>query len=223
MIFPVQLTTVFKQPKEKPLRVKRGHRKPDFLTTDLGDGRPGSTFIQQGPVTLSPSSDAFSHTHPDSTQFRNSTPQSTAAGHAPNKRSLPANGTLATIGGSSSSTPARRPKNAFDLYCNETRPVLQSEHRQDIADKSFDLEASLARGWSTLDKEAKKEFTQRYEQLKQLAESEKNVGGSIPKQGVPSGEHEHVVEEADEDVEMVDEAGTPSVPEAGGFTAVNRS
>jgi hypothetical protein len=216
-----KLTPLLEQPKEKPLRTKRGHRKPDFLTTDIGDGRPGTAFIQQGPVTLSPSSDAFSHTHPDPSQsLRNSTPQAQVS-----KRQLPSNGTHVTPISNSTSTPSqpRRPKNAFDLYCNETRPVLASEHRKEIAEGTYNVEQVLATGWSGLDATSKADFSQRYEQLKRQAEVEKEASNSSgPRQAVFDAEPRH----ADEDVEMgddVEDAATPSaVGESGGFTAVNR-
>lgn len=170
------------QPKEKPLRTKRGHRKPDFLTTDLGDGRPGSAFVNAGPTTYSPSSDAFSHTHPD--PLRNSTPQASQAA----KR--PPNGYVAPV--TSAPTQLRRPRTAFDLFCNETRPILGQEGVENT-------EQVLATRWATLDNEKKDEYTQRVDQMKRAAEAEKEVGNE------------------DEDVEMGDEA-----PDAGGFTAVNR-
>ncbi|KAH7412932.1 putative HMG box-containing protein C10F6.08c [Cadophora sp. MPI-SDFR-AT-0126] len=214
-------------PKEKPLRTKRGHRKPDIFAAEMGEGRPGSHFIQQGPATLSPASEAFSHshtlmahTHPD--PLRNSTPQ--AQSIAP-KRSFPTNGTHPA--GSSSSVPpqARRPKNAFELYCIETRPILESEHQKEIADGSYDIEGDLAKDWHSLEAEKKEQFTQRFEQMKRAADLEKEagvpVGATVPV--VADGESRRA-EDADEDTEMADDVGTPgAAAEVGGFTAVNRS
>ncbi|KAF8849358.1 hypothetical protein BDZ45DRAFT_604499 [Acephala macrosclerotiorum] len=184
-------------PKEKPLRTKRGHRKPDFLTTDLGDGRPGSTFIQQGPVTLSPSSDAFSHTHPD--PHRNSTPQ---AQSQPAKRQLPSNGTHVPAV-SSASAPAPRIKSPFDLYCRDTKESLMARAEED---SSFDVDSALARGWSSLDGDKKDEYTRKFEQLRGV-----KVGVIQP------------YDVGDDDAEMGEDVATPNGGAAeGGFTAVNR-
>ncbi|CZT48674.1 uncharacterized protein RSE6_09410 [Rhynchosporium secalis] len=204
-------------PKEKPLRTKRGHRKPDFLATEIGD-RPGSHFTQQGPGTMSPSSEAFSHTHPD--HFRNSTPQ--AQNIAP-KRSVPTNG---NAGPSANSAPSqlRRPKNAFELYCNETRPVLESEHQKEIAEGEFNMDGLLAAGWSSLDSDKKEHFSQAFEQTKRGTDLEKEaeVGGGAIATAL-SGQP-RVATEADEDTEMADDAGTTrETVEVGGFTAVNRN
>ena len=206
------------QPKEKPLRTKRGHRKPDFLNSDIGDGRPGTAFIQQGPVTLSPSSDAFSHTHHD--VLRNSTPQAQVQ---TSKRQLPSNGTHATPN-MSASTPSqpRRLKNAFDLYCKENRPLLAVEHKKEILEGTYDIDNILAQGWSGLDKPTRDDFLQRFEYLKKQVEAEKEAGFVGPRQTVFDAAPSH----ADEDVEMAEDAtdaGTPSVAGEGGFTAVNRT
>ncbi|CAL3970847.1 unnamed protein product [Diplocarpon coronariae] len=203
-------------PKEKPLRTKRGHRKPDFLLAEL----PGSTFIQQGPGTISPSSDAFSHNHPE--LFRNMTPQSQPA----SKRSHPSNGTYVTA--APSSVPAvsqtRRPRNAFDLYCNETRPLIAGDSRSETHDTTSDVEAALARGWNALEPDKKDMFTQRYDQIKRAAEVDKEagIGGGGARKIAHDAELRNP-DEAGEDTEMAD-TSTPAVTEsAGGFTAVNRA
>jgi len=194
-------------PKEKPLRTKRGHRRPDFLTTELGDGRPGSAFIQQGPVTLSPSSDAFSHTHTHPDALRNSTPQTQPK---PPKRQLASNGSLAPATDLAfSGITARRPKSPFDLYCNETKTSLFDKA---MRDPTFDMNAALAKGWSSLDGDKKDEYTRRFELMERPSDSEKQAGAMRPS------------DEGDEDTEMGDDVATPSGGgEGGGFTAVNRS
>jgi non-histone protein 10 len=206
------------QPKEKPLRTKRGHRKPEFLSS-LGDGTAGSAFIQQGPVTLSPSSDAFSHTHPDPSQtIRTSTPQ---AQTQTSKRQLP-NGHKYTAPGPPKSNLERAPKNAFDLYCKDMRSVLAEKHTKEIADDSFEIEGALARGWNALDEDGQGEFLRKFEQVKKAAEVEKEVGagGGRAGQTLFDGGSRN----ADEDVEMAEEGDDVDTPsgEGGGFTAVNR-
>ncbi|PBP25427.1 HMG box protein [Diplocarpon rosae] len=203
-------------PKEKPLRTKRGHRKPDFLLAEL----PGSTFIQQGPGTISPSSDAFSHNHPE--LFRNMTPQSQSAP----KRPFPSNGTY--IAAAPSSMPAlaqsRLPRNAFDLFCNETRPLTVGEIRSETLDSTSDVEAALAREWNNLDPDKKEIFIHRYDEIKRASEgdNEVEIGVGSARKTVLEGEP-RIPDGAGEDTVMAD-TSTPAFTEsAGGFTAVNRA
>lgn len=58
----------------------------------------------------------------------------------------------------------KRPSNAFEIYCNDTRPVLQSQYKDKIAAGEFRLEEELARGWKDLPEKEKEEFQVRYEQ-----------------------------------------------------------
>ncbi|RDW59651.1 hypothetical protein BP6252_12738 [Coleophoma cylindrospora] len=186
-------------PKEKPLRTKRGHRKPSFLTS-LGDGRAGSAFIQQGPVTLSPSSDAFSHTHPE-----NASVTASSAAKKP-----PTNGYTST----GVSQPPRRPRSAFEVYSEEMRSVLAVQHRKAIAEGTFDLERSLAVSWRELNDEAREKYQKKYEDAKKAAEADKDAA---------SGRASEQKRE-DEDVEMGDETEAEASADvsASGFTAVNR-
>ncbi|KAI1384452.1 uncharacterized protein F4822DRAFT_445891 [Hypoxylon trugodes] len=125
-------------PKDKPLRTKRGHRKPSLLPVNEPGG-PNATFINQNLNTLSPSSDAFSHSQLDKD----------------------GSGRGATNG-----VPKRpkRPSNAFEIYCNDTRPLLQAQHKDKIAAGEFRVEEELARGWKDLPEKEKEEFQVRYEQ-----------------------------------------------------------
>ncbi|KAI1101975.1 hypothetical protein F4804DRAFT_354073 [Jackrogersella minutella] len=127
-------------PKDKPLRTKRGHRKPSLLPVSEPGAGPSATFISQNLNTLSPSSDAFSHSQLDSQKDH---------------------------GGRSTNGVAKRPKrpsNAFEIYCNDTRPILQAQHKDKIAAGEFRLEEELARGWKDLPEKEKEEFQVRYEQ-----------------------------------------------------------
>ena len=145
----VKLTPPFlTQPKEKPLRTKRGHRKPSFLT-NVDSGR---AFISQGPggpVTLSPSgSDAFSHTHPEP--------------HPAAKRQLPTNG----HSGHSANPPSKSIKSAFDLYCRDMRDVLIVQHRKEFNEGASEPDRALAQGWRDMDEAQQAEFQRRFEGLK---------------------------------------------------------
>ncbi|KAI0013912.1 hypothetical protein F4779DRAFT_298483 [Xylariaceae sp. FL0662B] len=126
-------------PEDKPLRTKRGHRKQSLLPGGEGHNASNATFISQN-LALSPSSDAFSHSQLDSQKDH---------------------------GGRGTNGVAKRPKrpsNAFEIYCNDTRPVLQAQHKDKIAAGEFRLEEELARGWKDLPEKEKEEFQVRYEQ-----------------------------------------------------------
>ncbi|GAW24286.1 hypothetical protein ANO14919_138690 [Xylariales sp. No.14919] len=62
-----------------------------------------------------------------------------------------------------SAKPPKRPSNAFEIYCNDTRPVLQAQHKDAIAAGEFRIEEELARGWKDLPEKEKEEFQARYE------------------------------------------------------------
>ncbi|KAI0181087.1 hypothetical protein GGR52DRAFT_18308 [Hypoxylon sp. FL1284] len=127
-------------PKDKPLRTKRGHRKPSLLPVNEPGSGPNATFVSQNLNTLSPSSDAFSHSQLDQKDHGGGRPT-----NGMTKR-------------------PKRPSNAFEIYCNDTRPVLQAQHKDKIAAGEFRLEEELARGWKDLPEKEKEEFQIRYEQ-----------------------------------------------------------
>ncbi|KAK7911266.1 hypothetical protein PG985_013747 [Apiospora marii] len=125
-------------PEDKPLRVKRGHRKTSLVPGgDRETGSAGPSFVSQTMRGLSPGSE-FSHG--DSFSGR------------------PTNGHHAVP------KPPKRPSNAFEIYCNDMRPVLQEKHKDEIAAGEFRLEEELARGWKDLPDTEKEEFQTRYEQ-----------------------------------------------------------
>ncbi|KAI1457163.1 hypothetical protein F4805DRAFT_202664 [Annulohypoxylon moriforme] len=127
-------------PKDKPLRTKRGHRKPSLLPVSEPGSNPNATFISQNLNTLSPSSDAFSHSQLD-TQKEHGRSGTNGVAKRP-----------------------KRPSNAFEIYCNDTRPILQAQNKEKIAAGEFRLEEELARGWKDLPEKEKEEFQVRYEQ-----------------------------------------------------------
>ncbi|KAK3902069.1 hypothetical protein C8A05DRAFT_34247 [Staphylotrichum tortipilum] len=93
-------------PKEKPLRIKRGHRKPSAFpnleaTSSVNAATPGSTtFISQNRLVHSPSSDAFSAQPGDAGK---------------------------TNGAHKGSAAPKKPGSAFSLFCDDTRPSLLKE------------------------------------------------------------------------------------------------
>lgn len=127
------------QPKEKPLRIKRGHRKTSMLTSfdtptagpsSVAGGAAGTSFLGR---THSPSSDTFS--------------------------TQPGDGKL----NGSRFFPLKKPGSAFELYCDERR----AEQRLDKEDKPKDGDAEdedeqhLARGWKDLTDSRREEFEAR--------------------------------------------------------------
>ncbi|KAI0024977.1 hypothetical protein F4780DRAFT_775450 [Xylariomycetidae sp. FL0641] len=142
-------------PQDKPLRTKRGHRKPSLLPAGDSGNALSAPFLNQSLTTLSPSSDAFSHSQLDTQR----------------EHGRGANGAL---------KPPKRPSNAFEIYCNDMRPVLQDQNKEKIAAGEFRLEEELARGWKDLPEEERKDFQTRYEHvLMQWKEARENY-----KQGI---------------------------------------
>lgn len=207
-------------PKEKPLRTKRGHRKPDFMTSEVSEGRSGNTLSTHGPATISPSSDAFSHNHPD---FQpNTTPQTQPQA---SKRQLSNNNTSTPVVSRKrerSSLQNKSSKGAFEIYCNETRPRFASENRKEISDGTFDLEAALVRGWGNLETSQKNEYRHKYEKVKNSMDNNRSSYPSVASRQ-QDNDSQPAEEGDDEDIEMPDSISTPIViPEISGFTPVNR-
>ena len=186
---------------------------------NISDARPGAAFIQQGAATLSPQSETFSHTHPDhSNPPRNATPQA-----LPQKLLSGSNGHGPSLPQASSTPPPRRPKNAFDLYCNETRSILMVQHRTQLAAGTYDIERSLAEGWQGLSSQEKEAVQQRFEQGKKTDSDKetKRQPGADAEHGTPTPIPEPTKQVEDEDVEMGEDGQSPSgTGEAEGSVAV---
>ena len=134
------------QPKEKPLRIKRGHRKPSAFPANLeapssvNAATPGSTtFISQNLLVHSPSSDAFS---------------AAQQGEGGSKTN-----------GVHKGAP-KKPGSAFDLFCDDTRPTLGDE-----AKEGDNMEEELSSGWKDLPDTQRDEYQSRAD--RQMAEYEK--------------------------------------------------
>lgn len=214
-------------PKEKPLRTKRGHRKPSFLNT-LGEGT-GNAIIQ-GPATHSPSSDAFSHTQADSNPLH--APRALAAD---GRRQPQSNGHLPDVTQQLAWVP-KEPRNVFDLYCNATRDIILANNRAAIAAGSFDIEQALAVGFRSLTDDQKSKYEQDFAEHKKARESRGPAAVNAENQHREADivtERSRSAErrdtwttenpQADDDVEMGEEAEEPPAEDAAGFTAVNRA
>ncbi|KAL2271437.1 hypothetical protein VTJ83DRAFT_808 [Remersonia thermophila] len=135
-------------PKEKPLRVKRGHRKAPILpnldapagsTAAAGAGTPGSTtFISQNLLVHSPSSDA---------------PSAAQAGDAK------ANGVK--------DGQPKKPATAFDLYCEDAR--------KDKADLD---EEAISSAWKGLPDSKRAEYQARADELLADYEKDKKAAAA---------------------------------------------
>lgn len=146
-------------PKEKPLRIKRGHRKPSVLSSFETNPDAGSTFINQNLATLSPSSDAFPPTVDQKDGHHKDLPNARAA--AP------------TTNGTSSTKLPKKPLSAFDLYAAEMKPTL--ENKTDDDGTPVNVEEELARGWKNLPEDEKDAFKERERQETDKYQKEKDA------------------------------------------------
>lgn len=90
------------QPQDKPLRSKRGHRKPSVVATGLDTNGPPPAFVNQNAQNLSPSSDAFSHS---------------LAAEASQK-------------GANGASESMKPEPGFELFCQENLLAVQNQKRK---------------------------------------------------------------------------------------------
>lgn len=229
------------QPKEKPLRVKRGHRKPSFLH----DASNGPLFNPNNPNAppLSPSSESFSHQNPS----REPLPMPASANRP---RPSITNGSTQTLRPS----PPKKAPSAWEIFAMSTRARLEHEHRQDIADRTYDVDIELASMWNKMDPQEKEYYyAQQMQEAERAAaaiqsrtmslpraisrdlsqeERPPTLGGGAayinnygppPPQPPQSVERPPIVKREDDDVEMPDEPEPAPGEDAGGFTAINRS
>ena len=161
-----KLTPIALQPKEKPLRTKRGHRKPSFL-----NNLDAPSLVMQGPgvaATLSPSgSDAFSHTHPDSVA---------PVAHGSNaNRQHAISGNGYSPGTQSDAKPQPNPKSAFEMYCRDMRHVLTDWNRKAFNEGIWDPDQALAQGWQNMGEGERADIQRSFESLKSVGRVEEDV------------------------------------------------
>ncbi|KAJ9137253.1 Non-histone protein 10 [Pleurostoma richardsiae] len=211
-----------RQPTAKPLRTKRGHRKPSLAPggsggLDAASAAPGSTFINQSVNTLSPSSDAFSHTHADSQKEPKD--QKDGAEHEDDEdEAAPSSSSRAN----GVSKPPKKPVNAFELYCADARPKLLADKEEGDAGSSS-IEEELARGWKDLPETEKEEYQTRhdeelakYQKEKEAYEKKSKAEAAEAKAADPPAAESQAEDTParDEDVEMANydtEQDTPGV------------
>jgi len=202
------------QPKEKPLRIKRGHRKPSMLNsfeTPAGGasstpGAAGASFLgsQNLQQTHSPSSDAFS--------------AQPGEGKANGVRFFP----------------PKKPGSAFELYCDEKRAEQRKEKEQESKEDEEDKEDKgdteeggtaegeedeqrLARDWKDLAESRREEFEARADD--ELVKYQKEKDAYDAKVATKKSSKEDADEEMDVDNERrglsvsVKEAGETPQPQ----------
>ncbi|EAQ91238.1 hypothetical protein CHGG_03173 [Chaetomium globosum CBS 148.51] len=136
-------------PKEKPLRIKRGHRKPSAFPANLeapssiNAATPGSTtFISQNLLVHSPSSDAYSAAQ---------------------------QGEGGKTNGVHKGAP-KKPGSAFDLYCEDTRPSLKEK-----AKEGDSVEEELSSSWKELPESQRDEYKARADRRMADYQKDKDV------------------------------------------------
>ncbi|KAM0562286.1 hypothetical protein ACHAPJ_002734 [Fusarium lateritium] len=159
------------KPKDKPLRTKRGHRKSMMADAD-SKAPAGASFNTN--AAGSPTSEAFSH--PPEGQ----------------PKTAHANGV--------SKDDAKKPVDAFELFCSETRPALEDKYRDTEAD--VNIEDELARCWKELPEAEKDEFEAKFDAIMAKSPEPKDTPVSEKKDEKPS---ESKPATQDEDVEMGDD------------------
>ncbi|KAM5351468.1 hypothetical protein ACJ41O_004191 [Fusarium nematophilum] len=158
-------------PKDKPLRTKRGHRKS--MMPDVDAKGPQGTSFTTNPAG-SPTSETFSH--PPESQSKE--------GHA--------NGV---------SKDDKKPADAFELYCSETRPALEAKHKDSEAEVNIDDE--LASSWKELSEAEKEEFRSKLAGQETAKSPEPKETPTSPKKDEKPEESKPAAQ--DEDVEMGDD------------------
>lgn len=155
--------TATAQPKEKPLRIKRGHRKPSAIPSLDLPTAAGATFINQNLQTQSPSSDAFSAAQqPNGLHkgvFRPTKPSSAFELYCDDKRA------------------ASKEKAAAKAASKEAAegsgsPEDENENNGDNTDVE---EETLSREWKDLPEDRRKEFEDRADRDAERYQKEKDA------------------------------------------------
>lgn len=175
------------QPKEKPLRTKRGRRAPDFLQ-DLPDIAAG---LSHGDESRQASFNDSVNGH------SNSQPLNPSAPGPSTSRPPPTNGTPAP----------RPPRNGFDIFVNSMRSVLLVANRQKIKEGSYDIDQDLARKWRSLGHDGQNVYYRRFEEgdFDGWEDAERRDKRKLAEGDETEGDGD-VAAEA-EDVEMGEESG----------------
>ena len=91
----------------------------------------------------------------------------------------------------------KQPADAFELYCNENRDILEAKHKD--GEEDLNIEEELSQGWKGLSSEEKEEYQAKFEKATEKAPEPKE--SSVEKKDA-SAEREKSQQKEDEDVEM---------------------
>ncbi|KAH6849966.1 hypothetical protein B0I37DRAFT_370354 [Chaetomium sp. MPI-CAGE-AT-0009] len=165
-------------PKEKPLRIKRGHRKPSAFPANLeapssvNAATPGSTtFISQNLLVHSPSSDAYSAAQ---------------------------QGEGGKTNGVHKGAP-KKPGSAFDLYCEDTRPSLKEK-----AKEGDSVEEELSSSWKDLPEGQRDEYQARADRRMAEYEKEKDAYDDAKKEAASAASAKAAAEEGNDKAESTE-------------------
>ncbi|KAI9815489.1 MAG: hypothetical protein M1827_002623 [Pycnora praestabilis] len=238
-------------PKDKPLRTKRGHRKPSLPLS------PSNPLENNPPTHASPSGALLSPRSPSHFAQQTATPPPPPhlLPKPPNTSLTHTSRTPGSIKPPLGPSAPRRPKNAYMIFCDSARDKIRADH---FGDPEFDMHKALAQAWRDLGTEGQRPFRDVYDERKdvygeEMEEYRRRFGGGAAAGGAValggegmefglhgahglSGDGNGFGEEANggvgdggeiggrgEDVEMEDGgADGASGGDGGGFTAVNR-
>ncbi|KAI9799067.1 MAG: hypothetical protein M1833_004261 [Piccolia ochrophora] len=220
-------------PKEKPLRTKRGHRRPTPAS-------PNSSPLPLAMAPLAPTPPLKPHRNTHASTAHH------AAESSPSGTPLP--------------KPPKRPANAYMLFTEVERPRIRAEHAQD---PEHDMPKALALAWREMDPEQQKPWFRLYDDKRKAYEKDREeyeaalkaamgrgpANGDANGDAIGNGDEMDVDGEEDEDDDVEgdgdgdgdgddgegdedvdgdgdgdgegDADGEENVPK-GGFTAVNR-
>ncbi|KAJ4400751.1 hypothetical protein N0V85_005684 [Neurospora sp. IMI 360204] len=158
-------------PKEKPLRIKRGHRKPSAMSNLDLPNAAGATFINQNLQTQSPSSDAFSAAHPTNGlhkgTFRPLKPSSAFELYCDDKRAASKDKAAAAKAAAAASKEAAEGSGS---------PEDDNDNDHENNGDNTDVEEeALSREWQDLPEDRRKEFQDRADRDAERYKREKDA------------------------------------------------
>ncbi|EAA29377.2 hypothetical protein GE21DRAFT_4909 [Neurospora crassa] len=161
-------------PKEKPLRIKRGHRKPSAMPNLDLPTAAGATFINQNLQTQSPSSDAFSAAQPTNGLHKGTLrplkPSSAFELYCDDKRA--ASKEKAAVAKAAAAAAASKEAAEGSGSPEDVDNDNENENNGDITDVE---EETLSREWKDLPEDRRKEFEDRADRDAERYKKEKDA------------------------------------------------
>lgn len=147
------LLTGNEQPKQKPLRVKRGRRGPDFMTHEL----PHNSQHNQNHKSQS-QDDSFSQSRidPHGDALERDRPEHTARHTHPDQQVPPYELDISSIGRN------LKPRNGFEVFAQDLFGPMSVNYRREIAKGEFDVRAEIVKRWRETPFDGKVVWDRRY-------------------------------------------------------------